>query len=150
MVLTEVASRVVGFEREEAFVQEARRLLPAVDFVNVASLGQLPKPDGFFDFAMIFTVLQHMPEAEAREVLNEVKRLARGGCVLLTEETDASLKDGAEGQNGDGRTVGRSEETYGDWMKPFEPILRFPRQIEPDYPRPNVGTYMLFADRAAF
>ena len=146
MVLTEVAERVVGVEREDSFVQEARRLLPAVEFLQVASLGRVPLPTGSFDFAMTFTVLQHLRDPEAREVLEEVKRLAKGGVVLLTEETDPSLADGVAGDPGAGLTVGRVEETYTHWMRPFERVLSFARRIEPGYPRENVGAYMLFSD----
>lgn len=145
MVLTEFADEVVGCERETAFVEEARRLLPAVTFHQVASLERLPEPSGSFDFAMTFTVVQHMRDSEAHAVLEEVKRVARGGFVLLTEETDASLGDGAT-DAGSGVTVGRLEDVYVEWMRPFERILRFPREIEPGYPRKDVGTYMLFAD----
>lgn len=147
MVLTEVAREVVGFEREDSFVQEARRLLPSVEFLQVASLGRLPRPTGSFDFSMTFTVLQHMRDPEAREVLEEVKRLARGGFVLVTEETDLSFVDGDVEDPEAGLTVGRAEGTYTEWMRPFELVLRFARQIEPGYPRENVGTYMLFSDR---
>ena len=146
MVLAEVAAEVVGFEREATFVEEARRLLPAVEFFQVASLGKLPKPTGSFDFAMTFTVLQHMRDSEALDALTEVKRVAKGGFVLLTEETDPSLVDGGAQEPEVGLTMGRAEQTYAEWMKPYEQILRFPRQIEPGYPRENVGTYMLFLD----
>ena len=109
MVLGEVAARVVGLEREPAFVAEARRLLPRIEFRQVETLSRLPAPSGFFDFAMTFTVLQHLGDAEARETVSELKRLAKGGCVLLTEETDASFVDGAEGG---GMTKGRPVATY--------------------------------------
>lgn len=145
MVLSEFAREVVGCEREPVFVGEARRLLPAVTFHQVASLERLPEASGSFDFAMTFTVLQHMRDSEARAVLEEVKRVARGGFVLLTEETDASLAVGAT-HAGSGVTVGRLEDVYAEWMRPFDRILRFPREIEPGYPRKDVGTYMLFAD----
>ena len=147
MVLTEAAGEVVGFEREDSFVQEARRLLPAVEFLQVSSLWRLPKPTGSFDFAMTFTVLQHMRDPEAREVLEDVKRLAKGGFVLVTEETDPSFVNGDVDNPEAGLTVGRAEETYAEWMRPFAPVLRFARQIEPGYPRENVGAYMLFSDR---
>jgi hypothetical protein len=32
-------------------------------------------------------------------------------------------------------------------MAPFVQVLRFRRQIEPGYPRENVGSYMMFLDR---
>ena len=145
MVLAEVATEVVGFEREATFAQEASRLLPSVRFIQVPTLGALPQPTGSFDFAMTFTVLQHMRDPEATAALLEVKRLAQGGAVLLTEETDSSLSDGGPDAGG-GVTIGRTGKTYVDWMKPFELVLRFPREIEPGYPREDVGTYMLFTD----
>lgn len=145
MVLMEAAAAVAGFEREATFVEEARRLLPGAVFHQVATLERLPAPTAACDFAMTFTVLQHMRDSEARAVLEEVKRVAQGGVVLLTEETDLALADGlADG--GTGVTVGRSEETYAAWMAPFTEVLRFRRQIEPGYPRSNVGSYMMFLD----
>jgi ubiquinone/menaquinone biosynthesis C-methylase UbiE len=145
MVLMEAADSVVGFEREPAFVEEAQRLLPGAVIRQVESLERLPAPSGSCDFAMTFTVLQHMRDAEARAALEEVKRVAQGGIVLLTEETDQSLADDADA-GATGVTVGRSEETYAAWMAPFVQILQFRRQIEPGYPRANVGSYMMFLD----
>jgi SAM-dependent methyltransferase len=147
MVLTELAEEVVGFEREAAFVEQAARLLPSVRFVRVESLGSLPRETGSVDFAMTFTVLQHLRDAEAREMVAEVKRIAEGGVVLLTEETDPALADGGGpgGSPSTGRTTGRPEAVYAEWMRPFERVLSFPREIEPGYPRRDVGTYMLFA-----
>lgn len=146
MVLSEFAESVSGFEREEAFVREASRLLPRIAFERVASLDRLPRPTASFDFAMTFTVLQHLGDQEARGAIAEIKRIAAGGCVLLTEETDPDLEDGERGGLGAGLTVGRPVATYVEWMKPFGLRLEFRREIEPGYPRPDVGTYMLFAD----
>ncbi len=145
MVLSEFASAVVGFEREPALVAEATRLLPGIAFRSVDTLLALPAPTAGFDFAMTFTVLQHLGDADAKAVVEELKRIASPGSVLLVEETDPSLVSG-DPQNPDaGLTVGRPVEAYADWMRPFELALRFPRQIEPGYPRLDVGTYMLFA-----
>jgi ubiquinone/menaquinone biosynthesis C-methylase UbiE len=146
MVLMEVAESVVGFEREASFVEEAQRLLPGAVVRQVDTLEHLPAPEASCDFAMTFTVLQHMRDPEARAVLEEVNRVARGGVVLLTEETDQSLADRDEAGAG-GVTVGRSEETYAAWMAPFVQVLQFRRQIEPGYPREHVGSYMMFLDR---
>ncbi|HTY17547.1 MAG TPA: class I SAM-dependent methyltransferase, partial [Myxococcota bacterium] len=83
MVLAEVAKQVVGFERESTFVAEARRLLPQIEFHQIEALSNLPASSGSFDFVMTFTVLQHLGDAEARQVAAELKRLGQGGCVLL-------------------------------------------------------------------
>jgi SAM-dependent methyltransferase len=146
MVLMEAAESVIGFEREPSFVEEAQRLLPGAAFRQVEALDHLPVPSASCDFAMTFTVLQHMRDADARAVVEEVKRVAEGGVVLLTEETDPSLADGGAA-GGVGVTVGRSEDTYAAWMAPFVQVLQFRRQIEPGYPRANVGSYMMFLDR---
>ena len=142
-VLTEFADEVVAFEREATFVEQARRLHPSVTFHHVPTLKALPRETGTIDFAMTFTVLQHMRDEEARAVLDEVKRVARDGLVLLCEETDPSLETGLTADDV-GVTIGRSESVWVDWMQPFELHLRFPRVIEPGYPRENVGSYMLF------
>jgi SAM-dependent methyltransferase len=145
MVLMEAADAVEGFEREAAFVEEARRLLPGAIVHQVETLERLPVASGSCDFAMTFTVLQHMRDPDARAVVEEVKRVARGGVVLLTEETDPALADGlADG--GTSVTVGRPEAVYAAWMAPFSQVLQFRRHIEPGYPRANVGSYMMFLD----
>ena len=46
MVLSEFAPAVTGFERESGLVAEARRLLPAIEFVEVASLADFRQRRG--------------------------------------------------------------------------------------------------------
>ncbi len=88
-VLAEFASAVVGFEREASLLATARTLLPALEFVEVATLSALPAPDASAEFVMTFTVLQHMPDSHAEAVIREITRvLAPQGHVLAVEETD--------------------------------------------------------------
>ncbi|MGH9366963.1 MAG: class I SAM-dependent methyltransferase [Thermoanaerobaculia bacterium] len=142
-VLTEFAPRVAGFEREETLLAEARRLQPGVEWISVKDLASLPAPDGAFDFAMTFTVLQHIPDAAACQVVAELQRVARGGFLLLVEETDPAL--GAElPRDVPGGTRGRPVETWEQWLAPWRLRLAFPRSIEPGYPRADVGTFLLF------
>ena len=143
MVLSEFASSVAGFEREPELLRLARGLMPGVDFREAASLTRLPADAAAFDFAMTFTVLQHLRPPEALGVIAELKRIARE-FVLLVEETDPKLVDGDPSVEGTGITVGREVATYVEWMRPWTLTLSFPRRIEPGYPRPDVGTYMLF------
>jgi SAM-dependent methyltransferase len=143
-VLAEFAGRVVGFEREEELLARARASHPGIEWVSIADLSSLPAPDGSFDLAMTFTVVQHVPDDAARSVLAEMRRVAAGGFTLLVEETDPCL--GAElppGWRG-GMTRGRPVATYESWMAPWRLTLSFPRRIEPGYARADVGTYMLF------
>jgi len=143
-VLSEFADRVVGFERETTLLSQARGVSPDVEWTPITDLASLPAPDGAFDLAMTFTVLQHVHDEGARRVVAELQRVARGGFLLLVEETDPAL--GAEFPAGwaGGMTRGRSVATYESWMAPWRLRLSFPREIEPGYPRADVGTYMLF------
>lgn len=144
-VVAEQATRVVGFEREAQLVETARRLLPDYEFVQVASLEQLPVPDHSAGFVMIFTVLQHMPDWNAEAVIEETLRvLAPGGFVLVVEETDATLEAGDAEHVESGYTKGRSWSWYARHFEPLKLIHMAPRIIEPGYPRADVGTYMLF------
>ncbi|GAC1572941.1 MAG: hypothetical protein NVS3B20_04760 [Polyangiales bacterium] len=145
MVLEEFAREVVGFEREEHLLADARKLLPTIRFEKTDDLGALDAPDGSFEFAMTFTVLQHLGEGLARRVLGELKRLVPKGHILLVEETDVAIEEGNRAKAEAGYTTGRSVETYVEWMKPYRLVTTFPRQIEPGYPRANVGAYMLFS-----
>ena len=143
MVLTEFAAEVVGFEREAGLLRQARGLMPGIDFREAESLTRLPADASAFEFAMTFTVLQHLRPPEALGVIAELKRVATR-FVLLVEETDAKLVDGDPAAEGTGITVGRDMATYADWMRPWAMTQSFPRRIEPGYPRADVGRYMLF------
>ena len=144
-VLSEFASVVVGFEREATLVATARQLLPALEFIEVASLETLPAPDASAELVMTFTVLQHMPDAEAEAVIREMTRvLAPGGHILVVEETNPTLEAGDVAQAEAGYTRGRPWSWYEARFAPLQLIRMGPRVIEPGYPRADVGTYMLF------
>lgn len=144
-VLSEFASAVIGFEREGSLIATARALLPSLEFVEVATLGALPAPDGSAEFVMTFTVLQHMPDPGAEAVIGELKRvLAPRGHVLVVEETDTALEAGDAAHAEAGYTRGRSWSWYEARLAPLRLIHMGPRVIEPGYPRADVGTYMLF------
>jgi len=144
-VLSEFASVVVGFEREATLVATARQLLPALEFIEVASLETLPAPDASAELVMTFTVLQHMPDSQAEAVIREIARvLAPGGHVLVVEETDPTLEAGDVTRAEAGYTRGRPWSWYEARFVPLQLIRMGPRVIEPGYPRADVGTYMLF------
>ena len=148
-VLTEFAEYVVGFEREPDLLRIARALQPSVDFRQLETLSRLPADVASFTFALVFTVLQHVPEPEVRAVIDEIRRIvAPNGHVLLCEETDATLEAGDRTQAHLGYTCGRPVSTYEGWFAPWRLVATTRRSIEPDYPRPDVGTYMLFAGPA--
>jgi ubiquinone/menaquinone biosynthesis C-methylase UbiE len=146
MVLREFAGRVVGFEREDDLLRQACRLQPDIEWTPIEDLASLPAEDGAFDFAMTFTVLQHVNDVAAGRVLRELQRIAGGGFLLLVEETDPTLGAQVPPDWAGGMTRGRDVATYESWMVPWRLKLSFPRQIEPGYARTNVGTYMLFRE----
>jgi SAM-dependent methyltransferase len=144
-VLREFAAHVVAFEREPDLVARGGFLQPAVEFRRVGSLSALTAPDGEFDFALTFTVLQHLTHAAAQEAVAEIRRIVRpGGHVLLCEETDGSFTEGDPAEPGSYFTFGRGVDRYREWLAPFELLDSSPRRIEPGYPRADVGTYLLF------
>ena len=81
----------------------------------------------------------------AAAAIAAIKRAVRaGGYVLCCEETDVEHRHG-ETDNPRGKcTIGRSVRTYEELFRPFTLERTSPRRIEPTYPRPDVGTYMLF------
>ena len=94
----------------------------------------------------MFTVLQHVPEPDVLRVIDELRRIVRPeGWLLLCEETDASLEAGDRTAAHLGYTRGRPVDRYAEWLAPWTLVATRARVIEPGYPRPDVGTYMLFA-----
>lgn len=145
IVLTEFANRVVGFEREPHFVREAASLYPDIGFVQVSRLSSLPARTSTMDLAMTFTVLQHLTDAVADATAAEIIRILRpGGRLLICEETDPLHRDGAVDDPNGMCTIGRPVTEFQRLFSPLELLETAPRRIEPTYPRPDVGTYMLF------
>lgn len=152
IVLSDHAAKVSGFEREKNLVTHVQRLQPDVAIQQVEALTKLPAADGAFDFAMTFTVLQHMSHADVRKVIAELQRIS-SRYVLIVEDTDPThvYIDRKEMTH---FTLGRSVEEYSAQMQPFRLVLAEPRQVEPTFrykkqPRPFVGHYMLFERSAA-
>ena len=149
-VLAEFAERVVGFERETGLLSVAQSLQPSIDFRPIESLRCLPANRASFNLGLVFTVLQHVPEPDVRAVIDELRRIVRpDGHLLLCEETDATLEAGDRTEAHRGYTCGRLVTTYETWLAPWKLVATRRRSIEPDYPRPDVGTYMLFAGPAS-
>jgi SAM-dependent methyltransferase len=147
-VLAERAATVVGFEREPSLVATARALLPDASIVQLDTLAALPEPDASFDFALTFTVLQHMPDASAERVIAEISRVvAPDGSILIVEETDPGLEAGDPAHADLGYTRGRAVEWYAERFRPLVLQETRRRRIEPGYPRADVGTFMFFARR---
>jgi len=145
VVLTEFFDEVAGFEREGHFVQEAARLHPSIRFVQVDALTRLPADDAAFDGVMTFTVLQHLTNAVAAQAAAEIVRVLKpGGHLLICEETDPDHRSGAIDDEHGACTIGRPISDYQALFAGFTLIETRRRRIEPTYPRPDVGTFMLF------
>jgi SAM-dependent methyltransferase len=145
-VLLEYGERVVAFEREPELFKKGRLLNPSVEFRSVRTLYELPALMGEFDFALVFTVLQHMNDAEGRSVAAEITRVVdKSGFVLLCEDTDEnySYKDASDPDYY--FTIGRHIDAYKAWMYPFTLTQVSPRIVEPTYARTRPGSFMLFA-----
>ncbi len=145
MVLKEFTQKVAGFEREKILVDIAKPLLPAIEFYHVESLDKISElgmqP---FDFVMMCTVLQHLTDDFCQKVIEDIKRLAPMGHVLLIEKTEpiaitANTKDDTSFISRD-----RSVETYTMLMNPFKLAATAKRMAEPTYFNPHPGTCMLF------
>ena len=144
-LLGEFASSVTGFEREPALVEHARRLSPAATVIQVPALAPLPAADASADLVLCFTVLQHLTDAELATVVPELVRVRRPrGAIVLVEETDATLEAGKAYRADLGYTKGRAVSAYAEILAPLTLVHTQPRRIEPTYPRPDVGTYMVF------
>lgn len=149
VVLSEFADRVIGLEREPHFVNEAARLLPGIEFLQVDSLAELPVQTATVDFVLTFTVLQHLVDTVAQGATQEIARiLTPGGHVLMCEETDPDHRSGAVDDPNGLCTIGRPVTAYQQLFTAFDLVGTKPRRIEPTYSRPDVGTYMLFRKEA--
>lgn len=149
LVLQDRFDAVTAFERDGDLVKGGRRILPGVRWTKVDALDALPAAAHEFDFAMTFTVLQHIEEREVRRIVGELKRVVRpGGYALIVEETDPTYE--RHGRVSTHYTFGRSVRWYRGLMQPFRLIhvSRRPNEAGHMYlgkPKPVAGHYMLFA-----
>lgn len=147
LMLPDLCEHVTAFEREPSLADIARTMMPKVKVVKVATLTALPAPDLAFDFTMTFTVLQHIADKEARQVIEELRRISSRYC-LIVEDTDPNYHYRDKGDLTH-FTNGRSVSEYSQQMADFKLLLVKRRPMEPGYgyankPRPYVGHYMLF------
>lgn len=144
--LAELAGAVTLYEREPALAAAAARLLPELDVVQVPRLDAIPAPDGAFDLVMSFTVLQHMSDEAARQVVEEMGRLA-DQRVLIVEDTNPEYRRTFKREPSH-FTIGRSVDWYVDALGDgFKLEQCIPREVEPGYKGQSpafVGAYMLF------
>ncbi|NAS22087.1 methyltransferase domain-containing protein [Herbidospora sp. NEAU-GS84] len=148
-VLQEFSPHVVAFERQKEFVLKGKALHPDVDFRHVNSLAHLPAEDEEFSFALTFTVLQHLADHNVVEAIREIRRVILPlGHVLLCEESDGDYVSGSYDDPEGLFTIGRSVETYQEWMEGFDLIETSPRPVEITYNRTDVGHFMLFRKHA--
>jgi SAM-dependent methyltransferase len=144
-VLAEFATKVVAFERDAQLLATGRMLNPDITFVPVTSLTKLPVASASAQFALTFTVLQHLTDSTCLAVLRELKRAVDLGHILLVEDTDDTQSDCDLPHDETGSCRHREVGRYQTWMTPWQLAQTWPRRIEPTYPQPKVGTAMLFS-----
>lgn len=145
MVLTEYADHAIGYEREEHLVEMARTLNPEMEFRVMPSLKELRAiaPENY-DFVYTCTILQHVVDEECRAALDQMKKMASCGFVLLIEKTEAISVTENQDDGSHFLSRARSVDTYSELMQPFELIEIAPRVMEPTYFNEKPGTCMLF------
>jgi len=145
MVFREFFPRVIGVEREPALLETARTLVSGIEYVNPAQLWDLTAVQGPIDFAMVFTVLMHMTDSDARRVIEAIKEKVGKGWILLVEHTAGDVV-GDTTDNAAFMMHGRSIEQFEQWLKPFKLIKTQVRRVESTSRYKDNGSYMLFAN----
>ena len=148
MVLKEYAGRVVGFEREAHLLDAAKALLPDIEFCKCDSLDKIDKmAKGRFDFAMTWTVLQHLTDEECQSVISSMKSLVPTGHILISEKTEqiSVTQNTTDGDKFLSRA--RSVEMYEEWMKPYTLVRTLDSKVENTYHNKSPGTCMVFKAR---
>lgn len=145
VIRREFCDHVVAFEREPALVAKGSYLHPTIEFRHVDSLGSLMAQDEEFSMALSFTVLQHLTDSLAENVLRELERIVSpGGYVLLCEESNDQFLAGDPAEQDSRFTIGRSIECYSEWLSSLRLVDLSPRCLERRPVGRELGMYMLF------
>ncbi|OYV51924.1 MAG: hypothetical protein B7X10_00405, partial [Burkholderiales bacterium 21-58-4] len=122
-VLGDYCERVIGYERDPELADIATKC-----YLNVRRVDTLAHVgEEHADLLLTYTVLQHMPEAECKSVIAEIRRIATGFVIMV--------EDG-QGQNGGGNVWSRTPEQYSAWLG-LPLIARAPRIGEDGRDRGN-------------
>ena len=144
VVLKEFFEIVVAFEREPQLVETGTYLHPTIQFERVDELASLPAPNETFDFALSFTVLQHMTSEQAAAVLAEMTRVVKpAGSILLCEHTGDGFRSRRVAPVGS-PTLGRPIEEYAQLLPCCELVESSPRIVQRGGKPADEGHYMLF------
>lgn len=80
--LSERGVQITGLDLSPGMVEQARRLNPAIDFVQ-GDMRSLPAADGALAGIVAFYSIIHIPRAEVTAVLRELRRALRPGGLLF-------------------------------------------------------------------
>ncbi|MDN3625781.1 class I SAM-dependent methyltransferase [Methylobacterium isbiliense] len=144
-MLEEFFDKAVGFEREEQFIRFGDELAKTHEITKIDTLSSVPLSDGEAAFAFICTVLHHMTDPEVIETVGEMKRVAKGGFVMLIESTEENFLLGEEVRGGL-FTKGRAISEYERFMSPWVLDFARPRHMGGTNQVPPWGSIMVFRD----
>lgn len=76
------AKEIIGIEPNEKDLRQAKKDVPRATFIN-GSLPHLPFPDNHFEMAVLFDVLEHLPNRSENEAVKEISRVVKRGGKLI-------------------------------------------------------------------
>src|ERR1019366_1606214 len=86
-ILEEFFQEAMGFEREDGLIKLSAVLPATVRIHKTQTLQSVSLEIGELSFSFTCTVLQHMTDDDVAETLAEMRRVTRGGFILLIEAT---------------------------------------------------------------
>lgn len=123
-----------AIDPNEEALASAQGLYPDVEFLR-ASATDLPFQPGTFDFALTWTVLQHLPPAAVRRAADSlVDCLVDGGYLLVCEKVHGDDYE---------HVWVRSRSKYETLFDGLDLVAHRTRRLEPTYGDPN-GELLLF------
>jgi Methyltransferase domain len=143
-VLEEFFTTAIGLEREPDLIALSKRPVTTIDMCPVQKLSEVPLETGEVALAFTCAVLQHMMDEDVAATLTEMRRVARGGFVILIELTREGYQDGTYG-GATYFTKGRSLATFQRLMEPWVLDFSRPRPIG-SVNGPVWGEVMVFRD----
>jgi SAM-dependent methyltransferase len=96
ILLEAMGAKVAAVDADPAHIELARLNAERygatnIDFHQVADATRLPFPDGEFDVAVCYSVLEYLPDGILNDVMRDIARTVRGGGVIFVAGTSNRL-----------------------------------------------------------